>query len=115
MHARALARLRTVRTRSFATAATHPPLVGLSSTARAQAEKISAEWGGTSATGGNTKNLIGGEFVESTAADWIDVVDPVRGTLQVVFKRSDPASYTGNTNTPDACARDYKRRVCTSR
>ena len=78
MHSRALARLRTVRTRSFATAATHPPLAALSSIARTQAEKISAEWRGTSATGENTKNLIGGEFVESKATDWIDVVDPVR-------------------------------------
>ncbi|KAJ3541972.1 hypothetical protein NM688_g6021 [Phlebia brevispora] len=81
MHSRAAARLRTLRTRSFATAASNPPLVALSSTARAQAERISAEWKGTSATGGNTKNLIGGEFVESKAEKWIDVVDPATQSL----------------------------------
>ena len=69
--------------RGYASAASQsqPPLVGLSSTQRAHAEKISAEWKGTSATGGNTKNFIGGEFVESKAEAWIDVVDPVR-TIQ---------------------------------
>lgn len=81
MHSRAIARLRTVRTRSFATAASNPPLAALSSTARTQAEKISAEWKGTSATGGNTKNLIGGEFVESKTSQWIDVVDPATQTV----------------------------------
>jgi malonate-semialdehyde dehydrogenase (acetylating)/methylmalonate-semialdehyde dehydrogenase len=42
------------------------------------AEKISAEWKGTSATGGTTKNFIGGEFVESKASQWFDVLDPVK-------------------------------------
>ena len=78
MHSRNVARLRLLRTRSFATATSNPPLAALSPTARTQAEKISAEWQGTSASGGKTKNLIGGEFVESTAKEWIDVVDPVR-------------------------------------
>ena len=73
-----LARRTKVGGRGYASSATHPPLVGLSSTQRSHAEKISAEWKGTSATGGNTKNFIGGEFVESKAETWIDVVDPVR-------------------------------------
>lgn len=80
MHSRNIARLRLLRARSFATAASNPPLVALSPTARTQAEKISADWQGTSATGGKTKNLIGGEFVESTTKQWIDVVDPVRAS-----------------------------------
>ena len=42
------------------------------------AEKISAEWKGTSATGGDTKNFIAGEFVQSNAIHWFDVLDPVR-------------------------------------
>jgi len=42
------------------------------------AEKISAEWKGTNATGGTTKNFIGGEFAESKASQWFDVLDPVR-------------------------------------
>lgn len=52
-------------------------LSGLSQTARPWAEKLSTEWKGTHATGGNTKNYIGGEFVESKATVWHDVVDPV--------------------------------------
>ena len=67
-------------TRTFATSA--PRLSGLSATAQSKAEKISQEWKGTSATGGNTKNFVGGEFVESKAEKWIDVHDPVRNTLQ---------------------------------
>lgn len=76
MHARVVPRLRGLHARTYATA--RPPLSGLSATARSRAEKLSADWQGTSATGENTKNLIGGEFVESKTADWIDVVDPVR-------------------------------------
>lgn len=64
--------------RSYATTSgSRPPLSGLSATAKAKAEKISQEWKGTSATGENTKNFVGGEFVESKADKWIDVVDPV--------------------------------------
>lgn len=51
---------------------------GLSAHARTAAERISDNWKGTSATGANTKNFIGGEFVESKATKWIDVHDPVR-------------------------------------
>ena len=53
-------------------------LSALSQPARLRAEKLSAEWKGTHATGGNTKNYIGGQFVDSKAAVWHDVVDPVR-------------------------------------
>lgn len=68
-----------LRVRSLATSSTaRPALSGLSATAKSRAEKISQEWKGTSATGGHSKNFIGGEFVESKADQWIDVVDPVR-------------------------------------
>ncbi|OBZ78885.1 Methylmalonate-semialdehyde dehydrogenase [acylating], mitochondrial [Grifola frondosa] len=71
-----------LRVRTLATTvASRPPLSGLSSTARTKAEKISAGWKGTSAVGANTKNFIGGEFVESQAEKWIDVVDPATQTL----------------------------------
>lgn len=63
--------------RTYATTAVHPPLSALSPTARAKAEELSARWTGTSATGGKTKNFINGEFIESEATEWIDVVDPV--------------------------------------
>ncbi|KAG5647595.1 hypothetical protein DXG03_008948 [Asterophora parasitica] len=73
-----VARLSRVRTRAFTTSA---PLCALSAAALPKAERISAEWKGTSATGGNTKNFVGGEFVESRATEWIDVVDPSTQTL----------------------------------
>lgn len=49
----------------------------LSALAQPKAERISANWKGTSATGGRTKNFIGGQFAESKATEWIDVHDPV--------------------------------------
>lgn len=70
------------RVRRFATAVSGQPKLpmgGLSEAVRAKAEGLSA-WKGTSATGENTKNFIGGEFVESKTDTWIDVVDPVRST-----------------------------------
>ncbi|KZT37434.1 Methylmalonate-semialdehyde dehydrogenase [Sistotremastrum suecicum HHB10207 ss-3] len=54
---------------------------GLNDFARAKAEQLSKSWKGTSATGGTTKNFIGGEFVESKAEKWIDVHDPATQTL----------------------------------
>jgi malonate-semialdehyde dehydrogenase (acetylating)/methylmalonate-semialdehyde dehydrogenase len=72
---------RTLGTRAYATAAnTKAPLSGLSDANRARAESLSA-WKGTSAAGERTKNYIGGEFVESAAQEWIDVVDPATQTL----------------------------------
>lgn len=58
--------------RSYASAAG-----SLSALARPKAEQISSQWKGTSATGGNTLNYIGGAFVESSATKHIDVLDPV--------------------------------------
>ncbi|KAL1951588.1 hypothetical protein VTO73DRAFT_737 [Trametes versicolor] len=66
--------------RSYATTGSRA-LGTLSAAAKAKAEQISQEWKGTSATGGNTKNFVGGEFVESKADKWIDVVDPATQTL----------------------------------
>ncbi|KAG6818058.1 hypothetical protein H0H87_009213 [Tephrocybe sp. NHM501043] len=53
----------------------------LSAAALPKAERISAEWKGTSATGGTTKNFIGGEWMDSKTTEWIDVVDPSTQTL----------------------------------
>ncbi|QRW13899.1 aldehyde dehydrogenase family protein [Ceratobasidium sp. AG-Ba] len=53
----------------------------LSAPARQAAEQISKHWKGTSATGENTKLYIGGEFVESKAPQWLDVLDPSTQTL----------------------------------
>ncbi|KAG0696027.1 Aldehyde/histidinol dehydrogenase [Suillus ampliporus] len=54
---------------------------GLNALARPKAESLSATWKGTSATGGNTKNFIGGAFVESKTTQWHDVLDPSTQTL----------------------------------
>lgn len=54
---------------------------GLGALARERAERISSEWKGTNASGENTKNYIGGEFVESKAENFIDVLDPVMHML----------------------------------
>ncbi|KAG8773089.1 hypothetical protein FRC12_002724 [Ceratobasidium sp. 428] len=53
----------------------------LSAPARQAAEQLSKDWKGTSATGGNTKLYIGGEFVESKTSQWLDVLDPSTQTL----------------------------------
>ncbi|EIN14088.1 methylmalonate-semialdehyde dehydrogenase [Punctularia strigosozonata HHB-11173 SS5] len=71
-------------TRGLATVAgghSRPPLSGLTANARARAEQLSSEWKGTNASGGNTKNYIGGQFVESSTQDWIEVLDPSTQTL----------------------------------
>ncbi|KAF8745101.1 hypothetical protein AX14_010571 [Amanita brunnescens Koide BX004] len=71
-------RLRCSQIRSFSVSP-HPR--SLNAKALPFAEKISAEWKGTSATGGTTKNFIGGEFVESKSSQWFDVLDPSTQTL----------------------------------
>ncbi|EKC99141.1 methylmalonate-semialdehyde dehydrogenase [Trichosporon asahii var. asahii CBS 8904] len=48
----------------------------LSQIARQYADEVSSKWAGTSATGGNTKNFIGGQFTDSKAKDWLEVRDP---------------------------------------
>ncbi|TEB38997.1 methylmalonate-semialdehyde dehydrogenase [Coprinellus micaceus] len=53
----------------------------LSAAALPRAQRLSADWKGTSATGRNTKNFIGGQFVESKSAGWIDVHDPSTQTV----------------------------------
>lgn len=73
--------------RSYATTGSRA-LGTLSAAAKAKAEQISQEWKGTSATGGNTKNFVGGEFVESKADKWIDVVDPVSSASVMVPRHS---------------------------
>jgi malonate-semialdehyde dehydrogenase (acetylating) / methylmalonate-semialdehyde dehydrogenase len=67
--------------RSYTTVPIQPPLLGLNSVVREKAEKLSRDWKGTNASGENTKNFIGGEFVQSRAIQWIDVVDPVSRVL----------------------------------
>lgn len=56
---------------------TRKPLIDLKPEIREKAELLSSSWKGTNASGENTKNYIGGEFVESKTDKWIDVLDPV--------------------------------------
>lgn len=56
----------------------------LNAIARPIAEKLSAEWKGTSLTGGKTKNFINGEFADSKTDKWLDVHDPVSSLCWVV-------------------------------
>ncbi|KAG6879752.1 hypothetical protein C0992_012072 [Termitomyces sp. T32_za158] len=69
---------RRLSARAFSTST---PRCALSPAALPKAERISAEWKGTSATGGTTKNFIGGEWLESKTSEWIDVVDPSTQSL----------------------------------
>ncbi|KAI9461778.1 methylmalonate-semialdehyde dehydrogenase [Boletus coccyginus] len=80
-------------------------LSGLSQTARPWAEKLSAEWKGTHAAGRNTKNYIGGEFVESKATVWHDVVDPSTQTLLTRVPETTSAEFE---RAVDAASQAYK-------
>ncbi|KAG8951755.1 hypothetical protein FRC03_012395 [Tulasnella sp. 419] len=71
-----LSLLKRAATRGLAT-----PASQLKPTAQNAAQAISTNWKGTSATGGTTKNFIGGEFVESKTDRWLDVVDPSTQTV----------------------------------
>ncbi|KAH7912593.1 Aldehyde/histidinol dehydrogenase [Hygrophoropsis aurantiaca] len=80
-------RLGALRGRSYSTA------VGLSASVRSKAEKLSAEWKGTNAIGGPTKNYIGGQFIESKSTEWHDVVDPSTQTLLTRVPESTTAEF----------------------
>ncbi|THH18419.1 hypothetical protein EW146_g2550 [Bondarzewia mesenterica] len=98
-----ISRLPALRFRSYSTA--RPPLAGLSATARSKAEQISKDWKGTSASGGNTKNYIGGEFVESKANQWIDVLDP---STQTLLTRVPETTSTEFEQAVDAASQAFK-------
>ncbi|KAH6916873.1 methylmalonate-semialdehyde dehydrogenase [Coprinopsis sp. MPI-PUGE-AT-0042] len=77
----------------------------LSAAARSKAEQISADWKGTSATGANTKNFIGGQFVESKANDWIEVHDP---STQTVLTRVPQTTDAEFAQAVDAASHAFK-------
>ena len=105
--------LRSLRFRSYATHAPRPPLSGLNDMARQKAEQLSKEWRGTSATGEHTKNFIGGEFVESKASQWLDVIDPVCCILLVnisayaIFQ----STQTLLTRVPETTSAEFEQAV----
>ncbi|CAL1695541.1 unnamed protein product [Somion occarium] len=100
--------LRVLRTRSYATAS-RSSLGALSAAARARAEQLSSQWKGTSATGGNTKNFIGGQFIESKASDWIDVVDPATQTVLTRVPETTSAEFDEAVATASAAFQTWKR------
>ncbi|KAL1707383.1 Aldehyde/histidinol dehydrogenase [Schizophyllum commune] len=99
---RALLRRTSLSARLFATSASRS---ALSATALPHAEKLSAEWKGTSMTGGKTKNFIGGEFAESQASEWIDVVDP---STQTLLSRVPQTTQTEFEQAVDAASEAFK-------
>ncbi|KAJ3560469.1 hypothetical protein NP233_g10821 [Leucocoprinus birnbaumii] len=92
-----------VSTRSFATSTRSN--AGLSALARPVAEKISAEWKGTSMTGGTTKNFIGGQFVESKADKWLEVHDP---STQAVLSKVPQTTSAEFEQAVDAASHAFK-------
>ncbi|KIJ21889.1 methylmalonate-semialdehyde dehydrogenase [Paxillus involutus ATCC 200175] len=92
-------RLSPVSRRTYATLST------LNAVSRTYAEKLSADWKGTNATGANTKNYIGGEFVESRAAVWHDVVDP---STQTLLTRVPETTSSEFEQAVDAASQAYK-------
>ncbi|KAI3621921.1 methylmalonate-semialdehyde dehydrogenase [Moniliophthora roreri] len=80
-------------------------VASLSAAALPKAEAISAGWKGTSATGGNTKNFIGGEFIESKSSEWIDVLDPSTQTLLTRVPQTTDAEFQ---QAVDAASDAYK-------
>lgn len=96
--------------RSFASAAevnVKSPLSGLAPVARDRAEQLSANWKGTSASGENTKNFIGGQFVESKAEKFTDVLDPVsNGSSALLGMHID----CGASSLHKRFSREYQRR-----
>ncbi|KAF8647903.1 hypothetical protein AX16_006435 [Volvariella volvacea WC 439] len=97
-----ISKLRLLNARSFSSSAVRG---ALSATARPHAEKISAEWKGTNALGGNTKNFIGGQFVESNTSEWIELHDPA---TQTVLTRVPQTTSTEFEQAVDAASHAFK-------
>ncbi|KAI0830727.1 methylmalonate-semialdehyde dehydrogenase [Trametes gibbosa] len=110
MHIAKLPRTARLPVRSYATtSSSRTPLSGLSVTAKAKAEKLSQEWKGTSATGENTRNFIGGEFVESKADKWIDVVDPATQTLLTRVPETTSSEFEQAVNAASQAYKTWSR------
>ncbi|KAJ2919311.1 hypothetical protein MD484_g1150, partial [Candolleomyces efflorescens] len=94
--------LRHIRASAFSTSARAH---ALSAAALPRAQKLSEGWKGTSATGGNTKNFIAGQFVESTSPEWIDVHDP---STQTVLTRVPQTTDAEFAQAVDAASHAFK-------
>ncbi|KAL0580826.1 hypothetical protein V5O48_001202 [Marasmius crinis-equi] len=107
-----VSRVTSLRGRAFST--THS-LSAVSSIARPKAEELSAKWKGTSATGGTTKNFIGGEFVESKATEWIDVLDPSTQTLLSRVPQTTDAEFQQAVDAASEAFKTWSRTSVLSR
>ncbi|TFK56952.1 methylmalonate-semialdehyde dehydrogenase [Heliocybe sulcata] len=100
------------QTRQYGTAVSgtpKQPLSGLNASVRAKAEQLSSQWKGTSASGDNTKNYIGGEFVESKASDWIDVVDPASQTVLTRVPETTSSEFNQAVNAAEEAFKTWRR------
>ncbi|KAF8640830.1 hypothetical protein AX17_000479 [Amanita inopinata Kibby_2008] len=104
--------LRNLASRSFATSAS---LKALNAKALPLAEKLSSEWKGTSATGGNTKNFIGGEFSESEASQWFDVHDPSTQTLVTRVPQTTESEFQQAVNAASTAYQSWSKTSIISR
>ncbi|KAJ7225669.1 methylmalonate-semialdehyde dehydrogenase [Mycena pura] len=80
----------------------------LSALARASAERLS-EWKGTSVSGGNTKNFIGGAFVDSKTSEWIDILDPSTQTLLSRVPQTTPTEFEQAVDAASHAFKSWRR------
>ncbi|KAF9244562.1 methylmalonate-semialdehyde dehydrogenase [Melanogaster broomeanus] len=69
----------------------------------------------THATGGNTKNFIGGEFVESKATLWHDVVDPATQTLLTRVPETTSSEFEQAVDAASQAHKTWSRQSVLSR
>ena len=90
---------RGLRTSSVARLATPLKSTPAPSLADKEADSVPIPWLGTSTTGGDTKNLIGGEWTVGEGVEsWIDVNDP---STQRVLTRVPETSFAAMTKIVD--------------
>ncbi|EJD55669.1 methylmalonate-semialdehyde dehydrogenase [Auricularia subglabra TFB-10046 SS5] len=82
---------------------------GLSSAAVARAHALTKDWKGTSGTGGNAKNYINGQFVESAASKWIDVHDPSTQTVVSRVPETTPEEFESAVAAAETAFKTWSR------
>ncbi|KAH9486602.1 putative methylmalonate-semialdehyde dehydrogenase [acylating], mitochondrial [Psilocybe cubensis] len=112
MAIRSIPLLRPLRAKSFHSSASFK---ALSAVALPKAEQISANWKGTNATGGSTKNFIGGEFVESKSSEWIDVHDPSTQTLLTRVPQTTESEFQAAVDAASQAFKTWSRTSVISR
>ncbi|KAF7306786.1 Methylmalonate-semialdehyde dehydrogenase [Mycena indigotica] len=80
----------------------------LSSLANGPASLL-ASWKGTSVSGGTTKNFIGGQFVESSTTEWLDVHDPSTQTLLSRVPETTPTEFEDAVQKASAAFKTWSK------